>query len=103
MAFVEPPLLRHRQAVVGDPVDQQTRREGGHDEHHHPGHDREDLLLHRVHLGRVELELQPHRNAEQHRQHTDRQEGWRGEGQQAEQVEDMQRVRRGQILDYIIR
>ena len=36
------------------------RRERRHDEHQHPRHDREDLLLRRVHLLRVELASHPH-------------------------------------------
>ncbi len=57
---IEPLLLRDRQQVRRDPVELQPGRERRHHEHHDPRHDREHLLLHRVHRRRVQLELQPH-------------------------------------------
>ena len=54
----------------------------------------EDLLLDRVHLLRIELELDPHGDAQQDRKHADREEAGRGERQQAEQVDRGQRVGR---------
>src|SRR3546814_3878479 len=99
MATIEPFLLRNGKNVGRDPVDQKTRRERRHDEHHHPRHDRENLLLGGVHLGRVEPELQKHGETEQEREHADAQESWRIEVEQAEQVQNVQRIRRRQILD----
>src|SRR3546814_3006731 len=91
MATIEPFLLRNGKNVGRDPVDQKTRRERCHDEHHHPRHDRENLLLGGVHLGRVEPELQEHGETEQEREHADAQESWRIEVEQAEQVQNVQR------------
>src|SRR3546814_8350393 len=83
MATIEPFLLRNGKNVGRDPVDQKTRRERRHDEHHHPRHDRENLLLGGVHLGRVEPELQKHGETEQEREHADAQESWRIEVEQS--------------------
>src|SRR3546814_14631840 len=98
MATIEPFLLRNGKNVGRDPVDQKTRRERRHDEHHHPRHDRENLLLGGVHLGRVEPELQKHGETEQEREHADAQESWWIEVETAEQVQNVQRLRRRQLL-----
>src|SRR3546814_12077747 len=94
MATIEPFLLRYGKNVGRDPVDQKTRRERRNDEHHHPRHDRENLLLGGVHLGRVEPELQKHGETEQEREHDAAKASWRIDVETDEKVKNVQRVGR---------
>src|SRR3546814_19012478 len=61
--------------------------------------DLEDLLLRGIHRRRVEPELEIHRDAEQDRDHADRDEMRRREIEQPEQVERGQRIGCRQLLD----
>ncbi|MPL75568.1 hypothetical protein SDC9_21394 [bioreactor metagenome] len=98
-------LLDEGDGVVADPVEHQPRGEAAQHEHEHPGHPGEDHRLARVGRRRVQLLLEPHRDAEQDRQHAEREHEEhrarfrRGEGQQAEEVQDRRRIGRGQVAD----
>ena len=71
-------LLCEGDRVVGDPVDHQTAGEPAQHKHEHERHPSEQLLLHRIGGSRVQFLLQPHRNAQQNRQHTDEDSGEQG-------------------------
>src|SRR2546430_7964087 len=56
-------LLQHRKQVVPGPVDHQTRREPGKHEGEDQRHPVEDHFLGRIRRRRIELHLEPHRDA----------------------------------------
>ena len=98
-------LLRHRQRVVPGPIDHQPGREARQHEGEDQRHPVEDHLLRRVRRRRVELHLHPHGDAHDHAPQADMQEvadhrnGRRVERDEAEQVEDVGRIGRRQVVD----
>ena len=99
MAAHDHVLLGKGNDVVGDPVHHQPAGKTAQHEHENPGHPGKDHLLRRVGGGWVQLLLQPHRNAQQDRQHTDKDQRHdrprhrHGPGKQSEQVVKRRRVR----------
>ena len=91
-------LLAHGKRIVPGPIDDEPRREGRQHEgedHRHPG---EDFRLNRIGRLRVQPLLHPHGQAHDQGpgRHMQKAAPARGiEGQQAEQVEQIGRVRRG--------
>src|SRR6266699_1446067 len=66
-------LLQHRKQVVPGPVDHQTRREARQHEREDQRHPVEDHLLGRIRRRRIELHLEPHRDAHDDRPDAERQ------------------------------
>src|SRR5271163_1053619 len=97
-------LLQNRECVVPGPVDHETRREARQHESEDQRHPAEDHLLGRIWRGRVELELEPHRDAHDDRPYPEREvvteQGQlrRVVVQKAEQSKKVGRIWRRQIL-----
>src|SRR6478736_8780053 len=98
-------LLEHRERVVPGPVDHETGREARQHEGEDQRHPVEDHLLRRIRRRRVELHLEPHRDAHDDRPDAEREvvadqrQLRRIEVEQAEQVEQVGRIGRRQVLD----
>ena len=92
-------LLRKRDHVVGNPVDDQPAGKAAQHEHEHPRHPGKNHLLCRIGGCRVQFLLQPHGNAKQNWQHTnkdqrhDRPRHRHRPRQQPKQVEKRRRIR----------
>ena len=98
-------LLAHRERVVPGPVDHEAGREARQHEGEDQRHPVENHLLRRVRRRRVELHLHEHREAHHDRPEAQVQElpehrdQGRVVGDEAEQVEQIGRVGRGEVLD----
>src|SRR4051812_7626376 len=98
-------LLQHREQVVPGPVDHEARRKARQHEGEDQRHPVKNHLLGRIRRRRIELHLEPHRDAHDDRPDAEREimaehrDRGRIEWDGAEQVEQVGRIVRRQVLD----